>query len=80
VQEDVDLARWHVGGALAQVIQQSLAMLRPGLASKLPYSKIGGEARVRVGGGKSRFEGESAASNTFRKIPDPARQPDLPAF
>src|SRR5215203_6747343 len=56
VQEDVDLACWLVGGALAQVIQQSLAMLRPGLASKLPYSKIGGEAQVRVGGGKSRFE------------------------
>ena len=33
-----------------------------------------------MGGGKSRFEGEYAASKTFGKIPDPARQPDLPAF
>ncbi len=80
VQEDIDLARWHVGGALAQVIQQLLAMLRPGLTGKLPYPQVGGEVLIRVEGGKRRFEGEPAAPKTFREVPDPARQPALPAF
>jgi hypothetical protein len=80
VQEDVDLAHWQIGGALSQVIQQPLAMLRPGLTSKLPYPQVGGEARVRLEGGKGRFDGESAASKTFSKVPDPGRLPDLPAF
>src|SRR5215208_3422680 len=80
VQEDVDLARWQIGRALAQVIQQPLAMLRPGLTGKLPYPHVGGEVRVRVEGGQGRFEGESSASKTFSKVPDPARQPDFPAI
>jgi hypothetical protein len=55
-------------------------MLRPGPTGKLPYTQVGGEARVCVEGGKGRFEGESAASKTFRKVRDPARQSELPAF
>jgi hypothetical protein len=80
VQEDVDLARWQARGALAKVIQQPPAMLRPGLSGKLPYPQVGGEARVCVEGGKGRFEGDFSASKTLREVTDPARQPDLPAF
>src|SRR5215203_6089051 len=80
VQEDVDLARWQIGRALAQVIHQPLAMFRPRFTGKLSYPQVGGEARVRVEGGNCRFEGESSASMSFGKVPDPARQPDLPAF
>jgi hypothetical protein len=54
VQEDVDLVRWQVRGALAKVIQQPPAMLRPGLSGKHPYPQVGGEPRVCVEGGKGR--------------------------
>jgi hypothetical protein len=40
VQEDVDLAHWQIGGALARVIQQPLAMLRSGLTGKLRYPHV----------------------------------------
>jgi len=80
VQEDLDLAGGEVGGALAQVIQQLLAMLRPVLAGKLPHPQVGVEGWVRADGDDGRVEGETAASETFCQIPDPDRQPTLPAF
>jgi hypothetical protein len=55
-------------------------MLRPALARKLLHPKVRDEARIGLEGDYGSLEGEVAASDSFRQVPDPARKPCLRAF